>query len=122
MTDSKLLFALRINGMGELITFVTIFFILSIVNILPPPPLSNVFVCFPTKRKCIQELGSSYTTQDLEPVWPTKFGHSISITHHSSLITYHSSLITQFFTSVCLHHSVFITHYFSHYLEGPRLS
>ena len=65
----------------------------------------------------------------LEPVWPTKFGHSIFvtqfpllITHHLSLITHHSSLITQFFTSVCLHHSVSITHYFSHYLEGPRLS
>ena len=28
----------------------------------------------------------------IEPVWPTKNGHSIFIAHHSSLITHHSSL------------------------------
>ena len=58
----------------------------------------------------------------LEPVWVTKFDHSISVTQFPSLITHHSLLITQFFTSVCLHHSISITHYFSHYLGGPRLS
>ena len=47
------------------------------------------------------------------------FGQQNLVTQFPSLITHHSSLN---FTSVCLHHSVSITHYFSHYLEGPRLS
>ena len=45
----------------------------------------------------------------LEPVWPTIFHHSISITQFLSLIT-------QFFTPVWHHHPISITQYFSHYL------
>ena len=42
--------------------------------------------------------------------------------HHSSLIIQFSSLITLNTNVVWYHHSVFITHYFSHYLGAPRLS
>lgn len=38
-------------------------------------------------------------TRNWEPVWPIKFGHSISVTQFSSLIIHHLSLIT--------HHSNF---------------
>ena len=55
-------------------------------------------------------------TRNLEPVWPTKNGHSISITYHSSLITHNSSLIThhsifhiRLLSSLSFHHSLFFT-------------
>ena len=44
------------------------------------------------------------------------------ITHHSIFITHHSPLITLNTKVVWYHHSVSITHYFSHYLRAPRLS
>ena len=42
--------------------------------------------------------------------------------HNSSPITQFLSLITLNTKVVWYHHSVSITHYFSHYLGGPRLS
>ena len=42
--------------------------------------------------------------------------------HHSSLNFHHSSLITLNTKVVWYHHSISITHYFSHYLEAPHLS
>ena len=81
------------------------------------------------QKKCYHGLGIFWQTEPTKQKTKGLFGQQKTITqfpslnfHHSSLIFYHSSLITQFFTSVCLHHSVSITHYFSHYLEGPCLS
>ena len=61
----------------------------------------------------------SWFARDFELVWPTKNGHSISVTQFSSLITYISSLITQIFTSICLHLPISIAQYFSHYSWTP---
>ena len=50
----------------------------------------------------IDALSLFFLQKSLELVWPTKFGHSISVTQFSSLITHNLSLIT--------HHSNFHIH------------
>ena len=45
----------------------------------------------------------------LEPVWPTKNGHSISITQFPSLITHHSIFHIRLPSSLNFHHSLFFT-------------